>query len=168
MRFPLLCASLFLASSCLAQQEPCGLSTMAETTPPVYPPIAKAAHVEGSVVMLVNFQTSGEVGKIDVISGAKMLQSAATSYVQGWRANEYTGPRICPIVVSFRLLREGDKTTPAVVRQDLQHVTLNSPTPRLETSASYPIQVPNVAKLFTPFDSKPVQQLDYIIWRHFP
>jgi hypothetical protein len=117
---------LSVSAPCIAQQEPCGLSKMTETTKLLYPPIARAAHVQGDVIMLVSFKLSGEVEKIEVISGPEMLKIAATNYVQGLHANEYTGPRTCPIVVDFHILREGDTTTPAFIRQDLQHVTLNS------------------------------------------
>jgi Gram-negative bacterial TonB protein C-terminal len=134
---------LSLSVACVAQQEPCGLRKMTETTAPAYPPIAKAAHVEGNVIMLVNFKTSGEVEKIEVISGPKFLLSAATTYVQGWQANKYTGPRTCPIVVSFRLHRHGDTTTPPVVRQDLQHVTLNEPAALVQPSYAYSTQASN-------------------------
>jgi hypothetical protein len=48
---------LLLSVACVAQQEPCGLRTMTETTAPVYPSIARAAHEEGNVTMLVNFKT---------------------------------------------------------------------------------------------------------------
>jgi hypothetical protein len=130
---------LSVSGPCLAQQEPCGLRKMTETTTPRYPPIAMAAHVEGNVIMLVSFKTSGEAEKIEVISGPKLLLSAATNYVQGWHANEYTGQRTCPIVVSFRLRREGDTTTPVVVRQDLQHVTFNSPPALVQPNYSYSV-----------------------------
>jgi Gram-negative bacterial TonB protein C-terminal len=145
MRVSPLAIFALLASccSCIAQQEPCGLRTMTETTKPIYPPIAKAAHVEGVVVMLVTFKLSGEVEKIDVINGPRMLQTAARNYVQGWHANEFTGPRTCPIAITFHLLREKDSATPGSVRQDVQHVTLNSPTPLVNTSYSYSTQGSN-------------------------
>jgi hypothetical protein len=129
---------LSVSGPCIAQ-EPCGLRQMTEATTPIYPPIARAAHIEGSVIMLVNFKISGEVEKIDVVSGPERLKIAATNYVQGWRANKYTGPRTCPIVVSFRLRPQGDTTTQPVVRQDLQHVTLNAPVLSLDTNYSYSI-----------------------------
>ncbi len=128
---------LSVSSACIAQQEPCGLRKMTETTTPLYPPIAKAAHVEGVVVMLVNFKLNGEVEKIDILSGPEMLKIAATTYVQGWHANEYTGPRTCPIAVTFHLLREKDTAAPGAVRNDLQHVTLNSQTPVFYSNPSY-------------------------------
>jgi hypothetical protein len=130
---------LSVSGPCIAQQEPCGLRKMTEAKAPVYPPIARAAHIEGNVVMLVNFKISGEVEKIDLVSGPEMLKIAATNYVQGWHTNEYTGPRTCPIVVSFRLYRQGDTTTPPVVRQDLQHVTLNATVVPVYTSYSYSV-----------------------------
>jgi outer membrane biosynthesis protein TonB len=105
---------------------------MKRTTKPNYPPIAIAAQVEGNVIMLVNFKLNGEVEKIDVISGPEMLQDSATNYVQGWRANKYTGPRTCHIDVRFALFHKSDKPLPFIVRQDLQHVTVNAPAPLVE------------------------------------
>jgi Gram-negative bacterial TonB protein C-terminal len=116
---------------------------MTETTKPFYPPIARAAHVEGVVVMLVTFKLNGEADKIDVVNGPKMLQTAASNYVQGWRANEFTGPRTCPIAITFHLLREKDQAVPGFVRTDVQHVTLNSPTPPVLFSYSYSSQGSN-------------------------
>lgn len=123
---------LSACTHCIAQQEPCGLRTMTETTKPVYPPIARAAHVEDVVVMLVTFKLNGEVEKIDVVSGPKMLQPAATSYVQGWRANEFSGPRTCPIAVRFVMFHPGDNPAPRVVREDLQHITIHDGQPFIE------------------------------------
>lgn len=155
---------LLLSGSCTAQQGQCGLTKMSETAAPMYPPIAKAAHVEGNVILLVRFKLSGEVEKVDIVSGAEMLQGAATNYVKGWRANEYTGPRTCPIVINFRLLPEKDTTTPHIIRQDPQHVTLNAPAPRLEASFTPIIQIPKTVELlYPPFNSNSIQQLYYVI-----
>jgi TonB family protein len=156
---------LSLSSVCIAQQGACGLNKMIEAATPVYPPIAKAAHIEGTVILLVTFKTTGEVEKIDIASGPKMLERAATDYVKGWRASEYTGPRTCPIVIAFHLLRENEKATPGVVRQDLQHVTLNSPGPILSSNPSYTAQT---AKPTYNCRSDPnrVQQLYYEIPDH--
>ncbi len=86
--------------------------------------------------MLVTFKLNGEVDKIDVVSGPKMLQAAASDYVQGWHANEYTGPRTCPIAVRFVMFRQGAKAVPFVVRQDVQHVTVNAPASLIQPSYS--------------------------------
>lgn len=121
--------------ACLAQQQDvCGIRTVAEAARPHYPTIARAAHVEGNVIMLVDFKTTGEVERVEVVSGPEMLRSAATDYVKKWRANESSGPRICPIVVRFVMFREGDKDRPEVVRSDLQHVTVYDQRPLIQPS----------------------------------
>jgi Gram-negative bacterial TonB protein C-terminal len=120
--FPTLCISIL----CHAQA-PCGLTFMTETAKPLYPPIAKAAHVDGPVVMLATFKTTGEVEKVELVSGPEMLRASAIDYVKSWRANPYTGPRTCPVVVTFstpRLATQHDP--PPIVRVDPQHVTLNA------------------------------------------
>ena len=109
-----------------AEQNPCGLSSMSETTAPVYPVIAFAAHVQGPVVLLVTFKITGEVESASVVSGPEMLRANAISYVRGWRANPFTGPRTCPIVIDFHR-QLGNKNLPPFVRLDLQHVIVNSP-----------------------------------------
>jgi TonB family protein len=157
---------LSLSCACLAQQNPCGLSKMTETTTPVYPPIAKAAHVEGNVILLVSFKTTGEVDRIDVTSGPKMLERAATDYVKGWHANEYSGPRTCPIVVTFHLLRENEKATAGFARQDSQHVTLNASAPILYSTPSYTAQTAKQPYDCRFSDPNRIQQLYYEIPDH--
>jgi hypothetical protein len=161
-----ICTLFFAATFCFAQQEPCGLRTMTETAAPFYPPIGKAAHVEGNVILLVAFKTTGEVAEIENVNGPKILQGAAIAYVHGWHANDYTGPRTCPIVIRFRLLPQGDSTTPTVVRLDLQHVTISAPPPPPLDSNSHSasiIQMPKTIELLSPFDSNSIQQLYLVI-----
>jgi TonB family protein len=118
-----------------AQTGACGLTSIHETTPLIYPPIARVAHVSGTVVLMAKFKTSGEVEDVRILGGAPMLQKAATSFVQGWRANEYTGPRECPVAITFRVegIPKGcddihyKSKPPFVVRDDVQHVTIVSP-----------------------------------------
>ena len=56
---------------------------------PVYPPIARAAHVSGAVVLHAVISKSGSIEKLEVVSGPEMLRSAAVSAVQGWRYKPY-------------------------------------------------------------------------------
>ena len=44
---------------------------------PVYPPIAKAAHVSGNVVLQYEINPQGHVGTVKIISGPPMLRAAA-------------------------------------------------------------------------------------------
>jgi protein TonB len=53
--------------------------------PPVYPPIAKAAHVSGSVVLHAIISKDGTIKNLSVLSGPEMLRTAATEAVQNWR-----------------------------------------------------------------------------------
>lgn len=114
---------LALSATTFAQQPPCGLTSIKETARLVYPPIAKAAHVSGTMIFLVSFKQSGEVENVEVLSGPKLLTIPATTYVEGLRANEYGGPRNCPIVINYLLEPTGIAPRP-IEKSDLQHVTI--------------------------------------------
>jgi TonB family protein len=52
---------------------------------PLYPPIAKAAHVQGSVLLHADVDEKGAVTKVEVIGGPPMLRGAATDAVKQWK-----------------------------------------------------------------------------------
>lgn len=56
---------------------------------PEYPAIAKAAHVQGTVVLEVTVDKSGAVQDLRALSGAPILQSAAITAVRTWRYKPY-------------------------------------------------------------------------------
>ncbi len=56
---------------------------------PVYPAIAKAAHVEGVVVLQAVISPSGSIDNLRVISGHAMLQQSAIDAVSHWRYRPY-------------------------------------------------------------------------------
>jgi TonB family protein len=56
---------------------------------PVYPPIAKAAHVQGVVVLHAIISKEGTVEKLTVISGPPMLTQSAMDAVQKWTYRPY-------------------------------------------------------------------------------
>ena len=114
---------LVLSATSFAQQPPCGLTSVKETAPLLYPPIAKAAHVGGTVIFLVAFKQSGEVENTEVLSGPKMLQAPASIYINGLRVNEYGGPRTCPMVVRY-VIQQDDADLHPVKRPDYQHVII--------------------------------------------
>ena len=60
-----------------------------EKTLPIYPPIAKAARVTGTVVLQVTISKTGEVESLHVVSGPAMLQQAALDAVKHWRYRPY-------------------------------------------------------------------------------
>lgn len=57
--------------------------------PPVYPVIAKAARVSGTVVIQATIAKSGSVTNVRVVKGPAMLQQAALDAVKTWRYRPY-------------------------------------------------------------------------------
>lgn len=64
-------------------------STIIYKTIPQYPPIAKAARVEGTVVMEAMISKVGTIEGLHVISGPAMLQQSAIDAVRMWRYRPY-------------------------------------------------------------------------------
>ncbi|HEY1209767.1 MAG TPA: energy transducer TonB [Terracidiphilus sp.] len=60
-----------------------------QKTTPMYPPIARAARVSGTVVLQAVISTTGSVKDLRVISGPAMLQQAALDAVKTWRYQSY-------------------------------------------------------------------------------
>lgn len=60
-----------------------------EKTDPVYPPIAKAARVSGTVVLRAVISKDGKIEDLHVISGPSMLHEAALDAVRTWRYRPY-------------------------------------------------------------------------------
>jgi periplasmic protein TonB len=58
-------------------------------TVPQYPAIAKAAHIQGVVVLQATISKSGSIQNLRVISGPPMLQQAAMDAVRSWRYKPY-------------------------------------------------------------------------------
>jgi TonB family protein len=51
---------------------------------PIYPPLARAAHVTGSVKMTIHVSSTGVVDRITFVDGPEMLKSAAADAVKQW------------------------------------------------------------------------------------
>jgi protein TonB len=56
---------------------------------PRYPAIARAARVQGTVVLAATISRSGTIENLRVISGPPMLASAAEEGVRTWRYRPY-------------------------------------------------------------------------------
>jgi periplasmic protein TonB len=77
---------------------------------PVYPPIAKAAGVEGTVVLEATISKTGTIENLRAVSGPAMLTQAAIDAVKQWRYRPYLLDRMpveveTTINVVFRLAR---------------------------------------------------------------
>lgn len=51
---------------------------------PIYPPIAKAAHIQGTVVFDLRIGASGKIESMKVVNGHPMLQQAAIDCLKQW------------------------------------------------------------------------------------
>jgi protein TonB len=60
-----------------------------QKTVPLYPPIAKAARVSGTVVLQATISKTGTIENLHVISGPAMLQQSAMDAVKSWRYRPY-------------------------------------------------------------------------------
>lgn len=58
-------------------------------TQPIYPAIARAAHISGSVVLHAFISKQGAIENLSVVSGPEMLRSAALDAVRQWRYRPY-------------------------------------------------------------------------------
>jgi protein TonB len=56
---------------------------------PQYPAIARAAHIQGVVVLQATISKAGSIENLRVISGPPMLRQAALDAVQTWRYKPY-------------------------------------------------------------------------------
>jgi protein TonB len=62
---------------------------MEHSVAPVYPPIAKAAHVQGVVIMHALISKTGDIENLQVISGPPMLAASAMDAVRQWKYRPY-------------------------------------------------------------------------------
>jgi protein TonB len=60
-----------------------------QKTQPIYPPIAKAARVQGTVVLQATISKTGTIENLKVVSGPAMLTQAALDAVRTWRYRPY-------------------------------------------------------------------------------
>jgi protein TonB len=60
-----------------------------QRTPPDYPPLAKTAHVAGTVELHATISTNGTIKDLHAVSGPVMLRQAALDAVRNWRYKPY-------------------------------------------------------------------------------
>ena len=78
------------------------------SSPPIYPNMARQAHVEGQVTIEALIDTNGKLTNMMVISGPPLLQQAAIDSLRTWKyqpgyLNEKPIPTKTSITVNFRL-----------------------------------------------------------------
>ncbi len=58
-------------------------------TQPTYPAIAKAARIQGTVVLSATISKTGSIENLTVVSGPQMLAQSALDAVRSWRYKPY-------------------------------------------------------------------------------
>ena len=86
-----------------AQSAPCGITELPESSTKFYPPIAQAAHISGTVVLLASFDHDGNATVSRMLQGPELLKPAAVRFVEASKSESSPGSRECPIVISFEL-----------------------------------------------------------------
>jgi TonB family protein len=71
--------------------------------PPAYPPIARAAHVEGEVSISFDVSPVGKVEQLSFESGPELLRRTVTDTVTKWKFPESTGTHREQGKIAFRL-----------------------------------------------------------------
>jgi TonB family protein len=75
---------IYLVCSAAAQQPNLNSPELVSKVPPVYPPIARAARVSGTVTIEITIDKSGHVRAAKAVSGPPMLVGAALDSVKQW------------------------------------------------------------------------------------
>ncbi|MGA7830455.1 MAG: energy transducer TonB [Terracidiphilus sp.] len=80
--------------------------------PPNYPPIAKAARIQGSVVFQIQVGTTGKIESLKVVSGPAMLQQAAIDSLKQWSFHPFEKdgklvPASGTVSIEFSLGKDG-------------------------------------------------------------
>jgi hypothetical protein len=103
-----------LASLCHAEPRWCGITGFVNRESPVYPPIAKAAKVEGSVLAHIIYPAAGKVEKVEIVFGPPVLLKAVSNALMKWTVNtNATGDTPCEtlVIVDFKIADPGAGAT---------------------------------------------------------
>ena len=106
------------------QEDSCSVSTMSESSAPRYEQVARKAHVQGQVALLVQFAPNGKTTHVEVSSGHDLLWKSAIGFVRGWQTNRASGQRTCEVVLTFHLRQPNENKVPLFVRTSLRTGTV--------------------------------------------
>ena len=89
----LICVMSFAAGQDVPQRvrvsESIGQAFIVKKVDPVYPPLARQARIQGSVILQVRINKSGDVEGVQLFSGHPMLAPAAIDAVKQWKYKPY-------------------------------------------------------------------------------
>jgi len=130
--------ALLLASTAItaahALNASCGITQPPAQDRQFFPPIAKAAHVSGEIVLVARFDQQGGAQVSKVLSGPEMLKESATAYIEASMGEKSEEARECEIVISFNLDASSCEATEPVrpfKQIDPQHVNIYGSAPMI-------------------------------------
>ena len=93
---------LVTAPLCFAEPRWCSITGRGPNDTVVYPPIAKAARVQGNVASRIVYTPSGEVVRVEPIWGPVMLVNSVHDQLMRWNPRtDATGSEFCETLVAF-------------------------------------------------------------------
>ncbi|MEI9974933.1 MAG: energy transducer TonB [Ignavibacteriota bacterium] len=103
-----------LGAVALAQDAPkkitraAALSSVVTRIQPDYPPMARQLKIQGPVELEANVSETGDVSKVNIISGNPVLTASAVQAVKRWKFKPFTEDGkavavVAPIVIDFKL-----------------------------------------------------------------
>ncbi len=95
-------AMLSVAQDVVQMDEQALRQHVASQVPAVYPPIAKAARIEGTVVLEIRVAVSGKIESMKAVSGPPMLLQAAMDSLRQWSYRPFEKGGI-PVAVTGRV-----------------------------------------------------------------
>jgi TonB family protein len=89
----LICVMSFATGQAIPQRvhvsQGVGQASVLKKVDPIYPPLARQARIQGSVILQVVINKSGDVENIQLYSGHPMLAPAAIDAVKQWKYKPY-------------------------------------------------------------------------------
>jgi TonB family protein len=70
---------------------------------PRYPPIARAAHIEGTVAFTVEVDSEGHTANVSIISGHPMLRGVVQKAVADWKFSKEMASQKINAAIDFKL-----------------------------------------------------------------
>jgi TonB family protein len=108
--------------------------------PPVYPPEAKKAGIEGIVRLHVTINKDGGVKDIRVLSGPPQLARAAIVAVMQWHYSPNEEARVTIVDINFTLAKTGSGQASRQAARKTEHVLVTALEPLTKVQPVYPVE----------------------------
>jgi len=116
----LLMAVLACHAFAVGESRWCTVSGPANFKRLIYPPLARASHLSGVVLLLATYRPTGEILTTEVISGPQMLADSAREQIQEWKmSTTASGDQPCQtlIIAKFNILPENYGISPTHTKE---------------------------------------------------